>query len=178
MLTTFAENVLGTSFTPWPAVQIARAEICCLLHWHSDFVGLWDPPGNSGDCLCRWWASAYRLPGMNCKGRMHWGRTEFPWVTNNHSVFIAPSSGILQGIQKHSAQGESLLSSVLVTGRAEGENRSVGEKPALHYISLLLHSSGRLCSLKRSEVDKRSTKVATARMLLHTAWDTWCLLLL
>lgn len=173
MLTIFAENFLCALFTPWQAMQIARAEICRLLHWHSDFAGRSDPPGNSGDCLCRWWASAYRQPGIKCNGRLHWGRTDFSWVTNNDSVYIALSLGILQGMQKLSAQGESLLSSLLQTGRAEGENRSVSEKPASHCILLLLHSSGWLCLLKRSELDKRSTKVAAAGMLLHTA-DICC----
>lgn len=61
-----------------------------------------EPPGNSGDCLCRWWASAYRQPGVNCKGRLRRGRTDFSWVTIHHSVFIA--SGILRGMEKASAR--------------------------------------------------------------------------
>lgn len=102
MLTIFAENFLRAPFASWQAAQIAKAEICCLLQWHSDFVGRSEPLGNSGDCLCRWWASAYRQPGINCKGRLRRGRTDFSWVTIHHSVFIA--LGILQGIEKVSAR--------------------------------------------------------------------------
>lgn len=64
----------------------------------SDTVTLWDVRNLLGTLV----TPAYRQPGINCKGRLRRGRTDFSRVTIHHSVFIA--SGILQGIEKVSAR--------------------------------------------------------------------------
>lgn len=178
MLTIFAENFLRAPFASWQAAQIARAEICRLLQWHGDFVGRSEPPGKSGDCLCQWWASAYRQPGINCKGRLRRGRTDFSQVTIHHSVFIA--SGILQGIEKVSARRYNHFSHRCFK---QVEPR---EKTAASVKNLLRTASGYFCTppvgcahyrdLNWTKGPLRSPQPGCCYTL--QTWGAWCLLLL